>query len=109
MIDLAPAPTKHNWQAEANADGWLKTIDWLVRNEGEEIGEKWFPAIEAFVVWFTRYVYDYKTQTSAAIPVDAGGLRDRLKGHKLYEYTRPYRVEYVPIGKPFFKNGRTME
>jgi len=109
MVDLAPAPTKHDWKAEANAEGWLETIDWLVRNEGEEIGSKWFPAIEAFVVTYARYVYDYKTQTSAAIPVDAGGLRDRLKGHKLYGYTRPYRVEYVPIGKPFFKNGRTME
>lgn len=34
MIDLAPAPTQHDWKAEANAERWLETIDWLVRNEG---------------------------------------------------------------------------
>ena len=109
MVDLAPAPTKHSWQAEANAERWLEGIDWLVRNEGEDIGEKWFSAIEAFVLTFAKYAYDYKTQIHVVIPVDADDLRDRLKGRKLYEYTRPYRVEYVPIGKPFFNNGRTME
>ena len=109
MIDLAPAPTKHSWQNEANAERWLETIDWLVRKEGEEIGEKWFSAIEKLVTAFVRHAYDYKTNTHTIIIPTADDLRDRLRGRKLYEYTRPYRVEYVPIGKPFFNNGRTVE
>jgi hypothetical protein len=103
-------PEKQNWKTVSNAKDLLEEAEWLARKDGEEYGDKWIDAIQAFLYLHTRRNSKWNKTTdgwdvSFEIPT-SDTLREKLVGEHLYKVTRPFYEERVPVGKPFFKNYR---
>lgn len=89
----------------------LDRADWLVRNEGEEYGEKWMDAVEALFHTHTHFNHQWNgnTHTVSVTPPDRKFIEERLRGAYLYKITKPYRQVAVDVGVPFYSNGRSMK
>ena len=88
-----------------------------MRKDGEQYGDKWANAIEAFLDletksqhhWVPRIneqgieVHDHQWTHTHPTVLD---IRARYKGEKFYRMVRPYKKEVVPFGTPFMPNGR---
>jgi len=92
----------------------LLDSNWLIRTEGEEIGGRWADAVEAFIKLnirtdyrFDRASSDLKMEKVVYIPT-VESIKDRLSGERLNRVAKPYRLVDVPLGEPFFDNGRTL-
>jgi len=79
--------------------------NWLVRKEGEEIGEHWIKGVEALCLVLHDNVYDRAKDTYVPIPTTFEALKVFVKSN-LAKMARPYSEVEVPIGKPFYSNGR---
>jgi len=101
------------WSARMASEKLLES-SWLARAEGEEIGGHWADAVEAFIKLNTRRNYradkeskDFKMKSFIYIPT-VESIKDRLSGERLNRVAKPYRLVDVPLGEPFFDNGRTL-
>lgn len=108
--------TGFNWQKRRNAEEFLEKNNWLMRNEGEEYGEKWVDAIQALLVAHTKSRHDWvpdgkgghEHQWTHTLP-SAVDIRIRYnRNETFYRMVKPYRREVVPIGTPFMPNGRNL-
>lgn len=107
-----------NWSHKRDAEDYLATNDWLMRKDGEEYGEKWINGVENLLKAHTRSEHHWIPETKSDGRVEhthkwIHHLPDveRLKflfrrNEQLYRMVRPYRKEAVPLGTPFFDNGR---
>lgn len=99
------------WAGRMAFEGVLES-DWLIRAEGEEIGERWVDAIEAFIKLNIRASYSFDKPTLGMQKVvhipTVESIKDRLRGERLNRVAKPYRVVDVPLGEPFFDNGREL-
>lgn len=117
MADMLGGEPESNWTKRREAEEYLTEQDWLVRKEGEQYGDKWVNAIEAFLDRETTSQHSWVTTVDAngnqkhdhqwthTLPT-AGLIRAKYRGEKFYRLVRPYKREFVPLGTPFMPNGR---
>jgi hypothetical protein len=80
---------------------------WLSRKEGEDIGEHWIKGIEALCRWLHDTTYNRETQENVPIPATFETIEEFVrKPSNLQKIARPYNEVEVPVGKPFYSNGR---
>ena len=101
------------WKERSDAEYFLSQTNWLVREDGEEYGEKWVDAIQALLKKYTRTTHKWvpdgkggnEHQWTYDLPT-ALDIRAKLKGETLYRMVKPYKVMPVPLGTPFLPNHR---
>jgi hypothetical protein len=125
MMDLLTINHK-DWSRKYGAEAWLankKTagyyassnfdehVDsgWLNRKEGEDIGEHWIQGVEALCLCLHRTDYDRMKDKYFEVPATFEDIQEYVKkADRLYKFARPYNEVEVPVGKPFYSNGRDL-
>ena len=123
MKDLLTVNHK-DWSKKYSAENWLynkergnyhlangfgEVVDsgWLNRKEGEDIGEHWINGVEALCLVLHQSLYDRMKDTYVESPATFEEIEAYVKGaDRLYRFARPYNEVEVPVGKPFYSNGR---
>ncbi len=103
------------WKERSEAEQFLNSGNWLVREDGEEYGEHWVDAIQALLTAYTKSTHKWvpdgkgghEHQWTHELP-SASDIRYKLKGEALYRMVKPYRVMPVPLGTPFMPNHRSL-
>ena len=125
MKDLLTVNHK-DWSKKYSAENWLynkergnyhlangfgEVVDsgWLNRKEGEDIGEHWINGVEALCLVLHQSLYDRMKDTYVESPATFEEIEAYVKGaDRLYRFARPYNEVEVPVGKPFYSNGRDL-
>jgi hypothetical protein len=123
MKDLLTIDHKQ-WSRKYDAESWLCNKDrrnyystkgfgevvnggWLNRKEGEDIGEHWINGVEALCLILHQSLYDRMKDTYVESPATFEEMEVYAKAaNRMYRFARPYDEVEVPIGKPFYSNGR---
>lgn len=89
----------------------LDQANWLVRQDGEEYGEKWMNMVEALFHTHTEFNHSWdngKHEVQITYP-DRQKLEHKLRGAYLYQLTKPFKQVAVDVGVPFYSNGRRIK
>lgn len=88
----------------------LDQANWLVRQDGEEYGEKWMNMVEALFHTHTdfQHTWDRGNHHVTCTYPDRARIEKVLRGAYLYRLTQPYKRVAVDVGVPFYSNGRRM-
>jgi hypothetical protein len=98
----------HGYYASTNFAEHVKN-GWLNRKEGEDIGEHWIKGVEALCLILHQSLYDRVKDTYVESPTTFEEIEAYVKkADRLYKFARPYNEVEVPIGKPFYSNGRDL-
>jgi hypothetical protein len=81
-------------------------LAWLMRKDGEEIGEYWVKAIECICYLLRRYNYNNVGGKAGTYEYPSIELVNRYVSERAYDFARAFKEVQVPIGTPFYKNGR---
>jgi len=107
--------TNVDWKKRSDAEYFLGQTNWLVREDGEEYGEKWVDAIQALLTKYTKSRHDWvpngkgghEHQWTHELP-SALDIRAKLNGEAFYRMVKPYKTIPVPLGTPFMPNNRSV-
>lgn len=96
------------WSEQRKANEFLHLTKWLMRKDGEEYGEHWPEAVSAILRKHTekRFLYKKEGYEEFLFIPDEHFVADHYRGERLYRLLRPFVSTVVPIGTPFFDNGR---
>jgi hypothetical protein len=89
----------------------LDQANWLVRQDGEEYGEKWMNMVEALFHTHTdfQHTWDRGNHHVTITYPDREKLEHKLRGAYLYQLTKPFKQVAVDVGVPFYSNGRRIK
>ena len=113
MVDMLEQPESVGWKEKRECEEMLEEGTWLWRKSGEEYGEKWPDAVSALYRshierrgrWKNGDYSNNEWEHYTYYP-DIHDIERELRGERLYRMVRPYTQELVPLGKPFYSNGR---
>ena len=98
----------NSWRRRFDLREKLDQGGWLIRNEGEEYGERWMESVEALFQIHSHYdhKWDQNKHTVKVTYPDRKKIEKVLRGAYLYRVTKPYKQVAVDVGVPFYSNGR---
>lgn len=92
-----------SWQVRESLVAFLQETDWLIREEGQEIGEHWPEAVRALLGFSPTATWTGNKMHYALPTVDK--LKE-MPRERWYKFTRPYQYVQVPVGVSFHGNNR---